>query len=346
MKKKTILGLILLAFCAGCRFYTPAADFYAQKLYPAISSALSWLGSFTRFSLEEIVVLSFAVTFIDLLVKAVKKKEKFFSWLGKTLVVAMWLYVWFYMGWGNNYYRTGLYRRNQIQRVHFEKDAFRQFLQDYTREMNQAAAQAGDYDRDVLEADVRAYYTKTVTAYGYTQLHRWQHVKQPVFNGLFSAVLVHGYMGPFFCESQVNTALLAYEHPYTVAHEMAHLAGVTGEAEASYWGFDYCRRSANPAVKYSGYISVLPYVFSNARDLLTEQEYQAWTDTLSEKVKQDFWHSREYWRGKKVDWIEKAQNAVLNLFLKSNGISQGARDYFGVVGMIITMDAHEGTSQH
>lgn len=341
MRKTTLAGLLLLAFCLACRFVTPVADFYAVHLYPSISAGLSLVSSIFPFSLEELTVLGFVAALIATIVKAVKRKEGFLKWLGKAAVLVLWLYVWFYMGWGSNYYRTGLYQRNGIQRVSYEQETFQRFLGDFTRELNQAAEAAGECDRAAFEDEVKAFYSEKVTDYGYTPLRRWQHVKTPLLNRLFSAVVVQGYMGPFFCESQVNRALLPYEYPFTVAHELGHLAGVTSEAEANYWGFACCRASADAAVRYSGYLSVLPYVLSNAYSLLPEEEYDAWTATLCEKARADYVHSREYWRDQKVDWIEKAQNGFYNLYLKSNGVSAGVKDYYGVVGMIMTMDARE-----
>ncbi len=335
-----IAGLLLLAYCVVCRLWTPAADFYAVRLYPAISTALSWLGARIPFSLEEIVVLAFIVSFVDILVKAIRHKENFFRWLGKTAVVAMWLYVWFYMGWGNNYYRTGLYARNGIEKVHYDGEAFKAFLEDYSKELNQAAYATVEIDNSKLEDVIRRFYSEKVTPYGYTPLHKWQSIKKPVLNPLFSAVLVHGYMGPFFCESQVNSDLLPHEYPYVAAHEMGHLAGVTSEAEASFWGFACCRESEIAAVRYSGYLAVLPYVLSNAGRLLPEDEFQAWTGTICEKAGKDYTESRAYWSGKRVVWIEKVQNWFYNLYLKSNGVSEGVKDYSGVVSMIMTMDAH------
>ena len=120
---------------------------------------------------------------------------------------------------------------------------------------------------------------------------------------------------------------------------MGHLAGITSEAEACYWGFEYCRRSVNSAVRYSGYLAVFPEVLSNARYLLSEEEYVAFIDSISDKAKADFLASREYWNSKKQKWIESTQRWFFNLFLRSNGVSEGIKDYFGVVGMIITMDA-------
>ena len=344
MKKSTVIGLLLLVFCIACRLWTGVADFYAAQLYPAISTVLSWLGARFPFSLEEIAVIAFIVILVDILVKAVRRKEGFTRWLGKTATVVMWLYVWCYMGWGNNYYRTGLYARNGIRSIHYDREAFMDFLERFSEALNLAALEADGYDDKALQEEVREYYSSKVTSYGYVPLRKWQGVKKPLLNPLFSAVMVQGYMGPFFCESQVNRDLLPYEYPYVVAHEMGHLAGVTSEAEASFWGYACCRESGNAAVRYSGYLAVLPYVLSNAGGLLPEDEFMAWTETICERAKKDYTESRTYWRGKKVGWIEKVQNWFYNVYLKSNGVSEGVRDYFGVVGMIMTMEKHMNPS--
>jgi len=341
MRKSDIIGILLLAFVAGCHFYTPLADFYAERCYPAISTALSFCASAVPFSLEEIVVLGFAAAIIAGIVRAIRKKERFLRWLGRTARILMWLTVWFYMGWGNNYGRTGLYQRNGIQRVSFEQEQFKSFLEDYARELNRAAGEteARAYDKDALESDIRDFYSDKVSTYGYTKLHKWQHIKKPLLNRLYSAVSVLGFAGPFFCESQVNLDLPDYDYPYIAAHEMGHLAGITSEAEASYWGFAFCRDAQNAAVRYSGYLAILPYVASNARSLLPQEDYVAWFATLCDKAKNDFSNSRDHWAALRIDWIGKMQHWFYNLFLKSNGVSEGVKDYFGVVSMIMTMDA-------
>ena len=348
LRKSDIIGLVLLAFVIGCHFAAPLAEFYAEYCYPAISAVLSLCAVVVPFSLEEVVVLGFAAAIIAGIVRAIRKKEKFFRWLGKTARILMWLAVWFYMGWGNNYGRAGLYQRNGIQKVSFEREHFKAFLKDYACNLNLAAEEADDeacrlgtiiaYDKESLETEIRDFYSDKVSSYGYAKLHRWQHIKMPLLNHLYSAVSVHGFMGPFFCEAQVNRELLEYEYPYTAAHEMGHLAGVTSEAEAGYWGFAFCRASENAAIRYSGYLAILPYVAANARALLTQEEYEAWLHTLCEKAKADYSKSRTYWRDREVDWISNLQSRVYNTYLKSNGLSEGMKDYGGVVAMIMTLD--------
>ena len=339
MKKRTVAGLFLLAFCLLCRYCLPAADFYAEKLYPFISGTLSLAGSLLPFSLTVITVICLVATFLLFIVQAIRHRDNSFFWLRKSLSVLLWAFVWFYMGWGNNYYRTGLYQRNGIRRVSYDEVVFKAFLDDYSAQLNRASVEAGEYDRNSLEEDMKRYYSEEVSRYGYTALRRWQHIKKPMFNRLFSAVSVSGFMGPYFCESHVNRDVLEVDYPFVAAHELAHLAGVSGEAEASWWAFDFCRNSPESAVCYSGYLSILPYVLQNAKMLLPSDDYNLWAASVSDKVKADYTASVRHWKELRVGWIDRTQSWIYNLFLKWNGVSEGIHDYFGVVSVIMTMDA-------
>ena len=341
MRKSDFIGVLLLAFVMGCRYSVAVADFYATRCYPVISRGLSWCAAFVPFSLEEIVVIGFVLAFVGVIVRAVRRKEGFDRWLGKTLRLVMWLVVWFYMGWGNNYFRTPLYPRMGIQRTTFEKEAFGRFLADYTTALNGHAGADKSWDREALAADIRAFYTEEVSAFGYTGLRAWQQVKKPLVNSLYSAVGVLGFMGPFFCESQLNTDLPDLEYPFTLAHEMAHLAGVTSEAEANYLAYAFCRQSEDASIRYSGYLGLLGYAASNASALLTEDEYDAWSDTVSPEVLEDYRSIHGFWEGKRVKVIDHVQRWMMDLLLRSNNVSEGARDYFGVIAMIMTMDAKQ-----
>lgn len=345
MRKSDIIGLVLLAFAVGCRLSTPLADFYAAHCYPAISTVLSLAASAVPFSLEEIVVLGFVAAFIAILVRSIRRKAGFFSWLGRTARAAMWLVVWLNLGWACNYFRTPLYERLGIEKASYDEQAFEGFLADYTETLNETAGSAAAPDRKSLEADIKDYYTNEVSASGYTKFHKWQHVKDPLINRIYSAVGVLGFMGPFFCESQLNKELLEEQYPFTMAHELAHLAGVTREAEANYWAFVYCRRSDSPAVRYSGHLALLPYVSASARANLPAERYDEWKAGIDSKVIEDSARSSRYWNERRVGIIDKIQQWMMDRFLKSNGVTQGAGDYYGVVEMLMTMDGRAGQGQ-
>lgn len=63
---------------------------------------------------------------------------------------------------------------------------------------------------------------------------------------------------------------------------------------------------------------------------------------ICDKAKSDYTEARQNWKEKRVDWIEKAQRYLLDLMLKGNGVRAGTKDYFGVVAMVMTMDAARG----
>lgn len=208
MRKSDFIGLALLGFVIGCRYSAPVADFYAQKCYPVLSTVLSRVVSACPVSLEEVVVVGFIVAFLVVLLGSLFRRKGFFHWFGRTARVAMWLVVWFYLGWGNNYFRTPLYARMGIERASFDKAEFDRFLARYTNALNDVAGSAVPVDRSTLEDDVRAFYSEKVVGYGYAPIHHWQRVKDPLLNPLYSSVRVLGFMGPFFCETQLNRDLL------------------------------------------------------------------------------------------------------------------------------------------
>ena len=340
MRKNDLIVICLLAFVIGCRYSHAVADFYALRCYPAISSVLSRIASVCPISLEEVIVIGFVTALVMVAVRTVRRKKGFLKWLGGTSRVFLWLVVWFYIGWGNNYFRTPLYPRIGIERASFERTAFDKFLDNYTAAVNGDAGSRKTWDKAELESDVKTFYSTTVCEYGYTPLRRWQRAKTPLLNPLYSAVGVLGFMGPFLCEPQLNRDLPDIEYPFTLAHELAHLAGVTSEAEANYWAYAYCRQSGDPAVRYSGLIGVLPFVASCAAGLLPDDDYDAWAESLAPEVKEDYKAIRNHWDSRRVKAIDDAQRWMMDLFLKSNKVSEGARDYAGVIGIIMMMEEY------
>ena len=80
----------------------------------------------------------------------------------------------------------------------------------------------------------------------------------------------------------------------------------------------------------------------NAKGLLPEEDFDALTASICDKAKSDYTEARQNWKEKRVDWIEKAQRYLQDLMLKGNGVRAGTKDYFGVVAMVMTMDAARG----
>jgi hypothetical protein len=245
------------------------------------------------------------------------------------------------LAWGLNYYRYHIYTRLQTPPVAYEEEPFKDFLKDYTERLNASYQPSIKMDEEELKQHVHAFYTQLPSTYGLAKPHAWQEPKNFIFTPLYSKVGVLGSMGPFFAEAQLNADLPEVQYPFTYAHEFSHLLGVSNEAEANYWAYRACTESSSPTLQYCGYFGLLPYVISNASRLLTKEDFEAWIQTIRPEVHEQFNAKNKYWREKYSPFIGHIQDFAYNLFLKSNKIDSGKKNYAEVVGLLLSLPKEE-----
>ena len=325
-----LVAALLLGVVLMCRSRTAWADWYALHFYPAWSGAVSWLSARVPFSLDEWVVILAAVLALAHLVRLRKR------WAA-LIALLLWVTVWFYGGWGINYFRSSIFDRAGKRPEVFEPQRFRLFLEDYAQQLNASYRPVEELDRAAVEQEVKQYYATLSPDWGLAKPKDWQRPKRLVVNRLYSAVGVTGYVGPFCIEIQVNEDTPDRQYPFLFAHELSHLLGVSSEAEANFWAWQACRASADPLVRYAGLQSLLPYVLSNARAALPEEEFVRWRDSLRPEVTEVLRDEQAFWRERYVPWIGRLQSKFYNLFLKGNRIRSGMANYNEVVQMILTL---------
>ena len=335
-----IILLVLLSFVVAARLSEQIGEWYSTVLYPLTSSALSWLVSWIPFSLEELVVVAAVILLILIIVSGYVKRESLKNICFRSLELVLWVYVWFYIGWGCNYYRESIYSRCDVERQEYDDAVFREFLSDYSDDLNCAFELLPDdsfvIEQSVLETYVKSGFSAVSKSYGLASPRRWQHPKYLWFNSLYSSVGVLGFVGPFFCETQMNADLLPDQLPFVYAHEYSHLLGVSSEDEANFWGYMICTGSDIPQVRYSGYYSILPYVLVNASRVLSDEEYRSFVSSVNPDIIAQYNSQREYWNDKYSKTLGRIQSAVYNAFLKGNKVSSGTASYLEVIDMIIS----------
>ena len=139
-------------------------------------------------------------------------------------------------------------------------------------------------------------YQEIAGRFGLVSPATYLHPKPMLVPALMSGVGILGYMGPFFTEYNLNPDLLPVQYPFTYAHEMAHVLGISNEAEANLYGFLACSRSEVPEIRFSAYFGLLPYVLGNAYQLLPEEEFNRWKETISPDVKDAYNRKVAYWQ--------------------------------------------------
>ena len=332
-----VLALLLLCIVL-CRFFPVMAEGYASHIYPWLSAALSAIASVFPFSLEEALVV---VIILWMIIYPFLKRRKKKSWrfiVGREVEWLAWVYIWFYLGWGLNYFRYDIYRRMEVEPAGYDEQAFHRFLVSYTDSLNQSYTAEVKTDPERMRQEIKEIYRQVPSMYGLALPRDYQHPKQVWFNPFYSGVGVLGYMGPFFAESQLNEELLPVQLPFTYAHELSHLLGVSNEAEANYWAYRVCRSSKRPAVRYSAYFGLLPYVLVNASSVLTEEEFREWIKTIRPEVVKDYEYKRMYWNERYSTLLGEVQNKIYNLFLKGNNIPSGRKNYAEVIGILLSLE--------
>ncbi|MCF0185803.1 MAG: DUF3810 domain-containing protein [Bacteroidaceae bacterium] len=341
-RSRRFLLLSLLLLVAVIRFVPDAGELYATWVYPGLSLALSFLASLLPYSLEEwIVILSLLLVLLYPLVALCFGRRLKRILLGEGEWLA-WIVAWFYLGWGCNYFRHDFYRRLMLQPATFEKADFTAFLQEYTDSLNAAFTKVEHIDAAATLKEIQDIYRSVPSGYGLTRPQTFQQPKPVLFNDLYNGVGVLGYMGPFMCESQLNMDLLPVEYPFVLAHETAHLLGVSSEAEANFWAYCVCQHSDVPEIRYSGLFSLLPYVWRNALTVLTPEEVKRWKNSVNPEIFEALNVQRQYWMAKENPVVNRVQETLYNWFLKGNRIESGTKNYNEVVGMLMAVrENHE-----
>ena len=339
-KARHIVLVTLVAFIIAARVNVSVGEWYAANLYPIISAGLSFLVSWIPFSMTEVLAVCVIGLIICLLAKGIRNKDKVWKIALREAELIAWIFIWLYMGWGMNYFRESIYSRGNIERQPYDEKVFNKFLSDYADSLNYAYTQ-DSVDLPAFEDDIKSIYTSVPDSFGLCEPQNWQHPKQLLFNRLYTSVGVGGYIGPFFCETHINADLLPAQRPYSYAHELSHLLGVSNEDEANFWAYEICRRSDIPAVRYSGYYSLLPYVLSNASKVLSADEYKTYISSIKPEIIQQLIDQQNFWKSNYNKILGKIQSAVYDSMLKANKISSGTKNYIQVIDLIIAFEYYK-----
>lgn len=252
----------------------------------------------------------------------------------------LWIYVWFYLAWGLNYSQKNFYERTHIPYVAYTPDKFKAFVKEYIRHLNNSYVPITGIDKNrVCKEAVKGYKQISDTLGIHRPPYDSPRAKTMLFTPLISMVGVSGSMGPFFCEFTLNGDLPPSQYPATYTHELAHLLGITSEAEANFYAYEVCTRSQVESIRFSGYFSILSHVLGNARRLLTEEEYTELFNRIRPEIIELARSNQTYWMAKYSPLIGNIQNWIYDLYLKGNKIESGRKNYSEVIGLLISYHA-------
>lgn len=346
-KTKLRLGILfsMLALVILFQNIDGWGNFYAQSIYPSIAYILSSFSNIFPFAIGDLFILLTILFLITYPFIAHRKGARWKKILFKEMEFIVWIYIWFYMAWGLNYYQDSMLEKLNIKPSKFSEEQFTEFAKDYIEMLNNSyhdiekiTAYKTDSTRQILMEDIVGNYHKidSIFAINSPWLKK-PKVKNMMFSPIISMFGVSGSMAPFFCEFTVNSDVLPLDYPATYAHEMAHQLGITSESEANFYAYQVCTKSQDKQIRFSGYNSILGYVLSNARSILEENKYQELYKTIDFGIIEIAQNKSKYWQAKYSPLLGEVQEIFYNAYLKSNRISSGTKNYSQVIGLLITM---------
>lgn len=351
------VNILLAILIIVCQHIEGVGEWYTQSVYPSVFALLNLLTGWIPISCEELLAVMVFIGLIVLVFLMVHERRKASSVLLLLGEGCLWIYIWFYCGWGLTYYRSSYFERSGIKQATYEEEIFKVFLKDYTQQLNnshqtvfskrnalpdsatlvfEATRLPSHTEKQLWQSQLQAIFRRIPTHYGLCSLHTDIQPKRLLFNQLYSSVGVMGYMGPFFCEMQLNEELPASQYPFTYAHELSHILGVSSEAEANFWAYRSCTESPVPAVRYSGYLGLLPYVSASARQLLETSDYHKWLKTINPAIILQAQARSRYWQERYSPTVGAIQDWCYNWYLKGNNISSGTKNYGEVVCIVLS----------
>ncbi len=339
--KSSSLLLIFFLLLVWCVQMVPGwGDIYAKHVYPFIAQGLSSFSCLVPFAIGDLfIALSIAGVLLYPVYARCIRKQKWKHILLEDVKYLLWVYVWFYLAWGLNYSQKNFYERTHIPYTAYTPDIFQKFTDNYIENLNNSYTVLTSINKESVRSEsVRAYHQISDSLGVHRPFHPSPRVKTMLFTPLISMVGVTGSMVPFFCEFTLNGDLLPVQYPATYAHELAHLLGITSEAEANFYAYQVCTRSQIQGIRFSGYLSILPHVLGNARRLMDEEKYTQLLRRIRPEVIELAKKNSEYWMKKYNPIIGDIQNLIYDLYLKGNKIESGRKNYSEVIGLLISYD--------
>jgi len=341
-----LLIILIAAFVLGFQqilsIWPVASEAYLAGVYPYLVRTV--FGLFTWIPLPLVYVCFGALIFA--IVAGIRKayivsdSPMSFTALSALhlLTVVMFLAGTFSLFWGYNYTALSLEDRMELPEVKVDTSIlFSEFHQtvakcEVLRNRISYIMPSESLDfrelNKTLEQDLKIYLALS----GYPVL-RSLPVKPLYPKGLMLRLSAAGFYCPWAGEGYIDPALHPLQVPFTMAHEMAHVAGITDEGEANLMAWIACRNSADHFVRYSAELAYLRYLLRNIRQY-NPAGYQFFTDQLPESIQSDIRDIHERMQ-KYPDFFPRSREIVYERYLQAQGIEDGLQSYNRMVDLVI-----------
>jgi len=232
------------------------------------------------------------------------------------------VFLWFLVFWGAGYARVPIEERLGLDTGIITEaeaaDLRGQLLAVLQRDL------PGDGGRDVARAvaAVSKALELTIEAWDGKAISLPRTVKATP-HGLLLVNGTSGFCSPFTLEPHVDGALPDTAFVYTAAHELAHIAGICGEAEADCASYTAGLNAVDPYARYA----VALRMYAALAGTLADEQRKAAFGRLPKTARQDLERAAQAAKHYRIDWFSRLSWRAYDRYLRSQGVKEGVRDY-------------------
>ena len=290
-------------------------DYYVRIIFNNLIKINSFLFSKIEIPIGEIIYIVIIILYIYLFLKVISFKLSDFLNLVAFSAI---LYFLFYFLWGLNYFKPSLVDKLNIK-SEYEFNVLDETINKVIFEINKESSFISE---DINKSDIFNLINTTTS-----------NIKKSIIPDIFLYQKVSGHYIPFTSEAIFVDKIPLVDMPIVILHEQAHQSGYANEGEASFIAFSKAINDKEPYIRYSGYF----YALINLLNEISKKNSDKLDDyitKLDEKVISDIKKVQNFWSKYSNSFLDKAQNYIYDLYLKSNNQEAGIMTY-GEVSLYI-----------
>jgi len=330
-----LVVLVLWGVCAAWYLRPPSPEtverLYSRGLYRRIVGALTPITERVPGSVAVALIAGLAAGFLLLWianwvylrrVRHASHGRGFFWGIKWALALAPLFVIWFLVFWGAGYQRQSIESRLSLDTAIVTAEEAAELRRLTLAVIKNDAPSPGARNVARAWAAISEAMAEIIESWDGTPV-RLPHGVKATPKGLLLVTGPSGMCMPLTLEPNVDGALPDTAFVWTGAHELGHIAGLCGEAEATLIGYAAGLRAKDPYARYA----VALNLYTDLCDQLAPDARKAALDLLPEVARDDLRAAREAYDRYRIDWFRRISWRLYNTYLQSQGIEEGVKDY-------------------
>jgi len=342
IKFKLVCSIVCLAASAGLIYLAERvsgfAEWYSASVYEGIVGIVGRITGIVPFSVVEILLYIFIVYLIYGIISLILKKHTAAELLTVAVLISAVLFSMYVVNCGINYHRVSFAESSNLILKEYTVDHLETVCSILTEGLNECADLVERDEQGVMVHKSNLHDEAKDAMYklseDYPQLQGYYpQPKRLLFPWILSVQQITGIYSPFTVEANYNNALVDYNIPFSMCHELSHLRGYMQEEEANFIAWLACTKSDNIDFQYSGTMRG----WISCMNLLYRCDQERWKNIrlqLNEKVEADLTANSLFWEqyeGRIAEYAEK----INDTYLKANGQPDGIKSYSRMADLIV-----------